>query len=320
LAASLDDGRIAFKLSDELSSEYDYYTWTFFNADRVSSTNKQIYQEYKGDRISKAEPVLYFLSPNIGEYHITVYCYHTESDGQRVNSATYSGIVSYIGTVTKEYTWTYLNEEHTVQTTFGYEEYRKYRNMNADGRYVIDYRRVVSFVVYEDPVIESLAESLMKEYGGTDIDGQDFASFVLGFVQICFSYPPNSVLMDADKYQYGQDEYFAYPLETIFFGMGDCEDTSILATALFKAVGFDAAVVIIPGHAVAAVGLEQYSPEAHDASQYEILSNKIGEITYYGCETTVNVLQGIGLINLSGYNGLPYSSYLGQKGYGFYTV
>ncbi|MDR1404399.1 MAG: hypothetical protein LBJ20_02365 [Candidatus Methanoplasma sp.] len=314
-----DNGRIAFTLSDSVSSKYDYYVWTLFDRDHVSSTSAYAYSEYRGNTVSKAEPVLYLLSQAIGEYDISVKCY-VESNGQRTYAATYSGTVGYIGTITKEYTWIYQNTEYTAQTAFGYDYYRYYKNLNTNGRSVTNYGDTVSFVIYDDPVIGSLAESLSSAYGNADRNGQAFAQYIVSFVQICFGYPPFSSYMGADKYQYGLSEYFAYPVETIFFGMGDCEDTSILLSALFKALGFDTAVVIIPGHAVSAVSLEQYSPGNYSTSSYEVLSQNIGGETYYACETTVNRSLGIGLVSLAGYEGSPYSDYIGTEKYGFYVV
>ncbi|MCL1811185.1 MAG: hypothetical protein FWG41_03075 [Methanomassiliicoccaceae archaeon] len=315
-----DDGSIAFTLSDEVASKYDHYSWLFFDNDHVSSTSTTRYQKYTGTTLEKDEPVLYYLSQNAGEYDVSVKC-GTGSDGNYNYTATYSGTVSYVGTVTKEYTWKYQGEGYVASTTFSYEDYRTYRDMNPNGRHVLNYGRTASFVTYEDPAVIKLAESIREAYGSDrDTTGQDFAMFVLAFVQICFEYPPSSSTMDAEMYQYGQDEYFAYPLETIFYGMGDCEDTSILAAALFKALGYAAGVVIVPGHALAAVGLDHYSPGTYSSRSYEVISETIDGITYYACETTVKTPQGIGLVSLSGYEGKAYSEHIGKQRYGFYIV
>ena len=313
--------RIAFALNEEISSKYELYRWKLFDYDRVSSVSKDYYMKYNGDVLEKTEPVLYYMSQKAGEYDISVEC-RTESGGKTVSKAIYSGTVSYVGTITNEYTWKYQGNEYTAHATFGYDEYRQYRDADPHGRalYSFNYGRIASFVTYEDSGIKALAGSLRSAYGG-DPSGNDFASFVLAFVQICFDYPPHTNYMDADKYLYGQEEYFAYPMETIFHGMGDCEDTSILAAALFKALGYPAGVVVIPGHALAAVGLEGYVPRtSYRPSSYEVLSQTIDDVTYYACETTVSSPQGIGLVNSYGDKGTPYSEYIGKQRYGFYIV
>jgi hypothetical protein len=315
-----DDGKIAFALNDDVSIKYDYYEWKFFDRDHVSSTSDTVYREYTGDIVSKAEPVLYYLSQSVGEYDVSVKCY-VESGGKRTYSESYSGTVSYVGSVTKEYKWLYKGVSYSAQTTFGYDEYREYRDKDPYGRTVTNYSKVVSFVTYEDPSIKALAESLRDAYGiGKDTTGQDFASFVLAFVQICFEYPPFTAYMDGDTFLYGVDDYFAYPLETIFYGLGDCEDTSILAAALFKALGYEAGVFVIPGHAVAGVGLDSYSPGAYSKSYYEVLSQTVNGITYYACETTTSTPLGVGLVSSDGSDGTPYSYYVGKQRFGIYVV
>lgn len=315
-----DDGNIAFALDGSVSSQYDYYSWWFFDYDHVSSTNTLTYSEYTGERLDKAEPVLYYLSQKPGEYSVSVDCY-VDTDGERIYKKTYSGTVTHVGNITKDYTWRYNGTEYRAELTFGYDKYRIYRDKNPDGRAVTQYSNVTSFITYRCQTINALAESLLKAYGqGPDVRDQDFASFVLSFVQICFDYPPYSSFMEADKYMYGQDEYFAYPLETIFYGMGDCEDTAILCASLFKALGYGAGVLIVPGHAVAAVALDEFAPSPYSHSNFEIISQNIKGSTYYACETAVDTYLGVGLIGSSGHNGHPYSWYVGKDGYGFYLV
>lgn len=316
----IDGNRIAFALNDDLSLKYDYYTWTLLDRDHVSSTSTIRYSKYVGDVISKTEPVLYYLNQKIGEYDISVKCY-VQSGEEMVPSAVYSGKVIYGGTITKEYSWKYQGVEYSAATSFSYSDYCKYRDINPKYKWVTEsrYRDVAGFVTYKEPAIAEMAESLRESYGaGHSTFDQNFASFVLAFVQICFKYPPNSSLMDGDLYQYGQNEYFAYPLETLFYSMGDCEDTSILAAALFKALGYGAGLIILPGHVLAAVGLDHYEPGNYSTRSYEILSQKVGDMIYYACETTA--VTPIGLVTSSGYDGLPYSQYIGKQRYGFYLV
>lgn len=321
-----DEGQMTFTLNEDIASKYTYYSWHFFNNDQVASRSTTWFDKYTGETINKSEPVLYYLVPTIGEYDVSVTCY-TGTEGNYVKKAEYSGTVGYLGTITKEYTWKYLGEEYQAEVSFTYEEYREFKEKNTNGRHVIKYSNSTSFVTYEEPSIIALAESLRGAYKGSPALDQEFASFVLGFVQICFDYPPYSTgifEMDGDEYMYGQSEYFAYPLETIFYGMGDCEDTSILLAAIYKALGYETGVVVIPGHAVAAVGLTSYDPGYYSALRYEILSKEVNGLTFYGCETTISTFRDIGLIDISGYNGKPYSEYIdtsiGLQTYGFFIV
>jgi len=314
-----DDGNIAFTLTDKISSEHTYYEWKLFDRDHMSSSSTARYMKYNGDTLKKTEPVLYYIGEQkLGQYDISVDCY-VGSPGEYVYSETYSGTVSYIGNITKDYSWTYLGKRHSVQTMFSYDEYREYKNTDTNGRMMFNYNRIIPFITSSDPAVEMLAGSLREAYGG-DANDQGFAAFVLSFIQLCFDYPPYTNSMEGDMYMYGQEEYFAYPLETIFYDMGDCEDTSILAAALYKSLGYEAGVFILPGHAVAAVGLDSYEPGSYSRGLFEVMSYTFKGTVYYGCETTVDDFQRVGIIDIprSSTAEHPYSWYLGKDGYGLY--
>jgi len=325
-----DDDQMVFELDPEIAEKYDKFVWRFYNLNAPSSSSKYTYTKYAGETLTKSDPWLTFLVPKVGEYRISVDCY-TDVNGQSVYGASYSGDVNYFGTIIKEYTWTYLGKEYTATTSFDLSDYISYKNQNPGSkRTVLKYSNVVSFVTYDDPVIKDLALSLSLAYkGDPTIKDGDFANFILAFVQICFDYPPYSgssmfwADMSADKYLYGHNEYFAYPLETIFHNMGDCEDTSILASALFAACGFKTAVAIVPGHALAGVALENYNVGSH-SSAYEIMSQTINGLTYYACETTTDTHLSVGLSSANGSSGIPFSKYLdtysGGNRLGFYLV
>jgi hypothetical protein len=77
----------------------------------------------------------------------------------------------------------------------------------------------------------------------------EFASIILSFTQEkCFAYT-------SDKESTGHSEYLRFPLETIFDTTGDCDCKAILASALFKTLGFRVAFAIMPSHAALAITL-----------------------------------------------------------------
>ena len=88
-------------------------------------------------------------------------------------------------------------------------------------------------------------------------------SFVLNFVQ------------QAIIYAREKTEYPKYPVETLADGTGDCEDFSILGAALLKCMGYEVALMYVPGHAAlgvaGAAGLEGRYVER-------------GGLHYYYCE------------------------------------
>lgn len=148
--------------------------------------------------------------------------------------------------------------------------------------------------------LESALEAEFVEVRGTGHTTQEYADYILSFVQCCFAYP-DQIVMGADgEYRVGTggsgdlflngtDEYWSYPLETLYSGYGDCEDTSFLAAALLSAAGYTAGVAILPNHMVAVVGLDSFVP-----SNYAVLSGltlsvkaltSTGQNIYF-CETT----------------------------------
>ena len=125
--------------------------------------------------------------------------------------------------------------------------------------------------------VKLVAEKLADLSAGmSDVDRADF---VLKFVHRCTEYERDF------RYEHTTGvEHWKYPVETLFEGRGDCEDTSILYCALMKAMGYDVALLIYSGaqykdngHAAASVALDYVK----DGTYYE----KDG-LRFYYCETT----------------------------------
>jgi tetratricopeptide (TPR) repeat protein len=57
-------------------------------------------------------------------------------------------------------------------------------------------------------------------------------------------------------------DYLQFPSQTLAYGAGDCDDLSILYSALLESVGIPSALVTIPGHIYVAVGLSLTEEEA----------------------------------------------------------
>ncbi len=75
----------------------------------------------------------------------------------------------------------------------------------------------------------------------------------------------------------GIEEYWRYPVETIADNTGDCEDSTILAAAILRRMGFDVAMMFTPGHA--ALGVAGVSGES---GHYVDFKGR----RYLYCETT----------------------------------
>jgi hypothetical protein len=102
----------------------------------------------------------------------------------------------------------------------------------------------------------------------------EFAGLILSFThEQCIAY-------QYDEESTGYDEYMRLPLETLYDTVGDCDCKAILASALFKTLGFRVAFALMPGHAALAITLPKEELP---------FSNFVwkGEKWYY-CESTGN--------------------------------
>jgi transglutaminase-like putative cysteine protease len=159
-------------------------------------------------------------------------------------------------------------------------------------------------IVVTDPTTESIVSQLgerFAEIGGDADDRQSFADFVSSFVQNGIRYPSRIGSNGSTDYEvWGSNEYWSLPLETLYYCIGDCEDSSALACALLKSAGYQVAMVGVSGHVVAGVSLDSFVPVDEDgftsynpvfgsfveASGSSIVEGDDTGIIYYGLETT----------------------------------
>lgn len=106
---------------------------------------------------------------------------------------------------------------------------------------------IASFVTYRDPDIIKYATRAVKLINIEDFNKKDFLNAIAIFLllkQLKISYikdtRPLSTLEEIDNVQ--------FPVETINRGGGDCDDLSVLYSALLSSVGIEAAIIVYPEH------------------------------------------------------------------------
>jgi len=119
---------------------------------------------------------------------------------------------------------------------------------------------------YLTQMVQQISSAASSE-GLTEIEK---VNFVAAFVQ--------SLPYTVDYVTAPWDEHPRYPLETLFDGGGDCEDTSILAAALLDKMGYDVALIFLHNEDHVAVGV---SLEGARGSYYSYMNKK-----FYYLETT----------------------------------
>lgn len=99
-----------------------------------------------------------------------------------------------------------------------------------------------------DPVIDSLMDVLDERMKGmSDVEKADA---LLDFVYM-------NTWFKTDEDLFGYREYVQYPSETLFLGMGDCEDLSLLLYTLYIKSGLDAVLIHCNDHESVGVAVDK---------------------------------------------------------------
>lgn len=263
-----------------------------------------------------------------------------------VSGETFSIVVG--DTITKSFFWDYLMDGQKVSLTAVCEidlgELAGIMTANRlwnDGKNNNRFSNLTE-MVYVNDTVRSIADQITKqyvEYGGSLENEQSYADALVSFAQIAIEYPPWEKVPNtqnersSDYHYWGVKEYWANPLETIYFCKGDCEDKSALACSLFKSAGFKTAMVGGLKHAMAAVALDSF--EERDLQAYNIrgsfglaLSTDAHRVTdnsytFYGVET-IKGQTPVGYLmkgQLSHINSNIYGEYKADEGImGYYVV
>jgi hypothetical protein len=173
-------------------------------------------------------------------------------------------VVKVTGDVDRTFTWTYNKAKYTVTLGIDYDDY-----LYAKGKYKVnqrcqsnDHLRDKTFVTlsYNDetmaPYMEELVDKMiaaLKERH-SNISESTLLNYILAFTQY--------IEYQSDEEYMGTEEYWKFPLETLFEEGGDCEDTSILFCAIAHQcreklnMSYRTAMLLLPGHMAGAVMLE----------------------------------------------------------------
>lgn len=190
------------------------------------------------------------------------------------------------------YSWEYMDNDYTLTLDVTRADYDRmltstidksgtvssdlyYRTDDSGSETVFGVKNYIVVDSYVTTMVTKLTELYNGTYPEPTAEDPDLPSFIAAFVQCGIAY---------DATENGNDEYWKYPLETLCDKKGDCEDQSILLAALLDAAGYNAGIFVIPGHAMAAISIE-------DLKVYE---NEHFE--YYPIESTGGVTLGIGYV------------------------
>ena len=169
----------------------------------------------------------------------------------------------------KRYHWQYKGLSYSTDLEIRPEIYKKFKELKR-----VDYAYWAEEYVAGGMCgeVRTLAQKLMQ-IGKPDSTFEE-VEFVLAFTQDIVKYEH-----DAEYYPNAirGGEYPKYPVETLAEETGDCEDSAILAAALLKSMGYDSALIYLPGHCALGIAGVDGMPGT---------SVKLNNVSYYYCETT----------------------------------
>jgi len=165
--------------------------------------------------------------------------------------------------------WTYGSKRYSVDISIPYAEYQDYRN-DPTQRYATTIEEAVTmcdiYVTPDEKVVQELAQALENMSAGfSDIKT---ANFVLSFVQ--------NIEYVEDSTSVSEDEYWRFPVETLYDEMGDCEDKAFLYASVMEAMGFDAVILLFDGHAAGGIDVNNATGTFYEYDG----------VDYFYCETT----------------------------------
>lgn len=225
------------------AEDVENVTWTL----RDSSNN--IVNESEGERYS-------YTFETVGKYTLTY-------SGDK-NEKFFGKVLTIIadGVDNKTFDWSYGGKDYSITLGIRYSDYYTYKTddiIRSQGTTEHD----KMFVTSDDKYVKQIAEYISGATVG--LDKAEVVNVLLRFTQtIPYMYDSESV---------GQEEYWKYPLETLYDGNGDCEDTSILFCAVGKAMGYDTALMLFSGHATGAVSITDMG---YDTSDVKLKTERVG--------------------------------------------
>ena len=171
------------------------------------------------------------------------------------------------------YTWSDEGGYHTLALAISEEEFRSSMGSNTMRCGTLFAESPAGLIDPENRYVKLIAEELLKTCGPSDYSR---ACAALSFVTMSVEYTSDGTL-------YGCGEFWARPLETLYLGKGDCEDTAVLFCSIAGAMGLETVLLDYPGHIAAGVKLAE--PRGFVYS--------LGDTVYTYCETTGGESPGV---------------------------
>lgn len=182
-----------------------------------------------------------------------------------------------IGVSEYTFTWEYSGKVYTVSVDISESDVLKVSEEDPydNNRTIYSTEAYVQrYFTTDEAYMMDIANQLAGYRISSGFDDQQFAQFVLSMVQ--------QIDYLTDEYTRQSTEFFKYPVEYIYDGGGDCEDSSIFYAVLMDILGYEAGIVIFQDHCMAVVAVDGFTYSGVRAIQTIVVDG----VTYYFCETT----------------------------------
>lgn len=140
-----------------------------------------------------------------------------------------------------------------------------------------DDRRVAAFVTRKDPAVLSFAKTVsgyVKDLAPAAINEQLIRAAAiyeaLGVYGLHYEIDPSTPMSELHQNKTAID-FLQFPKQTFEYRAGDCDDLTILYTALLEALGIETAVITIPGHIFAAFLIDLSEDQIEDSRSGEYI-------------------------------------------------
>ena len=175
----------------------------------------------------------------------------------------------------RSFEWNYGSKNYKYDMYIDLDIYYEFKSLDHDLADEYDWPDgFARFTTPDEQYVINLANdlnSMAVSEGFTDLET---ANFILSFVQ--------TIDYKVDNYTnyQGIQEYPKYPIEMLWDGQGDCEDSSALYASLMEALGYDAVLLLflgdIDGHAAIGVSVPGATGKSY----------RYSGLDYYYAETT----------------------------------
>lgn len=131
-----------------------------------------------------------------------------------------------------------------------------------------DDRRAASFITAKDPEVLRFSKNIagkLRAEGSLAVNSNLRAALgqfeALKLYGINYVIDPASSYIELSENKFSLD-YLQFPVQTLSYKAGDCDDLSILYSALLESIGIETAFITIPGHIYMAFSLNMNPAEA----------------------------------------------------------